>query len=167
MHGTRKLWRWLATVCLLSFAVLGWVGREIYVAAPPIPQKVVSETGDTLFSKDQVQRGQQAWLSAGGQQLGTVWGHGAYVAPDWSADWLHREASYILERWSRQEHGQSLKELAAEPKAALEARLQQEMRTNRFDPESRTLTVSAIRAEAISANARYYTGLFMNDPVRE
>src|SRR3954464_13503611 len=27
-----------------------------------------------------------------GMQLGSIWGHGGYVAPDWSADWLYREA---------------------------------------------------------------------------
>ncbi|MGZ8251235.1 MAG: nitric-oxide reductase large subunit, partial [Methylophilaceae bacterium] len=92
MHATRKLWTWLAVICVLSFSVLGWVGTEIYVTAPPIPKQVVSQNGDVLFSAAQVQRGQEAWLAAGGQQLGTVWGHGSYVAPDWSADWLHREA---------------------------------------------------------------------------
>src|SRR6478672_4380061 len=92
MHATRKLWTWLAIICICSFAVLGWVGREIYLQAPPIPLQVSSIDGSTLFKGPQITHGQQAWLSAGGQQLGTVWGHGSYVAPDWSADWLHREA---------------------------------------------------------------------------
>ncbi len=26
MTATRKLWTWLAIICALSFAVLGWVG---------------------------------------------------------------------------------------------------------------------------------------------
>ena len=82
MHATRKLWTWLAVICALSFAVLGWVGKEIYLTAPPIPKQVSSTEGKVLFSEGQVQRGQEAWLSAGGQQLGSVWGHGSYVAPD-------------------------------------------------------------------------------------
>lgn len=92
MHATRKLWTWLAIICVLSFAVLGWVGAEIYLKAPPIPQQVTSNNGTVIFSEGQVTRGQQAWLSSGGQQVGSVWGHGSYLAPDWSADWLHREA---------------------------------------------------------------------------
>ena len=67
----------------------------VHDAAPPIPQAVVTTTGGVLFTGEQIQRGQQAWLAAGGQQLGTVWGHGSYVAPDWSADWLHREATTL------------------------------------------------------------------------
>jgi nitric oxide reductase subunit B len=80
MHATRKLWTWLAAICVLSFAVLGWVGTDIYVKAPPIPQQVVSAKGEVLFSGEQIQHGQEAWLSAGGQQLGSVWGHGSYLA---------------------------------------------------------------------------------------
>src|SRR5262249_30018553 len=90
MRPTRRLWQWLAAVFELSFAALGWIGREIYLAAPPIPD-CNTTTGVTLYRASQVQDGQRAWLAAGGQQLGTVWGHGSYVAPDWSADWLHRE----------------------------------------------------------------------------
>src|SRR6187402_868206 len=93
MKPTRKLWNGLAVVFFLSFAVLGWIGREIYLAAPPIPQAVATSDGRILYTGEQIQDGQRAWRSAGGQQLGTVWGHGSYVAPDWSADWLHKEAS--------------------------------------------------------------------------
>src|SRR5690606_13164718 len=97
MNTSRNLWRWLGVICLLSFGVLGWMGREIYLAAPPIPEQVVEQGGGVLYTGEQVQRGQQAWLSAGGQQVGSVWGHGGYVAPDWSADWLHREALALRE----------------------------------------------------------------------
>jgi nitric oxide reductase subunit B len=42
MTSTRRLWQGLALVFVLSFAALGWLGREIYLAAPPIAN-VVSE----------------------------------------------------------------------------------------------------------------------------
>src|SRR5512138_878918 len=95
MNSTRRLWRWLAFVFVLSFGALGYLGYQIYLSAPPIPKAVVTRDGETLFTGEQIRNGQQAWFSAGGQQLGTVWGHGSYVAPDWSADWLHREASAL------------------------------------------------------------------------
>ena len=60
MHATRKLWTWLAVICVLSFAALGWVGTEIYVSAPPIPKQVVSIKGQTLFAEGSVQRGQES-----------------------------------------------------------------------------------------------------------
>ena len=49
MHATKKLWTWLAIICLLSFTVLGWVGREIYLKAPPIAQ-VVDDTGSVSLA---------------------------------------------------------------------------------------------------------------------
>ena len=87
---------------LVSFAVLGGVGFKIMVAAPPIPREVVTTEGMTLFDGAAIQRGQGVWQSSGSQEVGSIWGHGAYVAPDWTADWLHREARFILDTWARQ-----------------------------------------------------------------
>ena len=46
--------------------------------------------------------------------MGTIWGHGAYVAPDWSADWLHREAGFILTSLAMQQDGKPYEELSEE-----------------------------------------------------
>src|SRR5689334_5079680 len=121
MQPTRRLWGWLGLVFLLSFAALGWMGREIYLAAPPIPEKVVGLSGDALFSSGQVELGQQAWRAAGGQQLGTVWGHGSYVAPDWSADWLHREAIALRNAIAQERFGKTFDALALDQQAAVSA----------------------------------------------
>lgn len=167
MHATRKLWTWLAVICVLSFAVLGWVGTEIYLTAPPIPKQVVSAEGTVLFSEGQVQRGQESWLSAGGQQLGTVWGHGSYVAPDWSADWLHRESLALLEIWAQKESQTSFDQLGQGRQAELKARLKDEMRRNTYNSASDTIIVSAERAKAIQQVAQHYIALFGNDPSLE
>ena len=164
MHATRKLWTWLAIICVLSFAVLGWVGTEIYLTAPPIPKQVISTKGVVLFSEGQVQRGQEAWLAAGGQQLGSVWGHGSYVAPDWSADWLHREALALRLVWSQRDFGKPFEELSVGQQAELNGRLKSEMRRNTYDASTGTITLSPERAEAVAQVARHYTGLFGNDP---
>ena len=164
MHATRALWRWLALVCFLSFAVLLWVGKEIYLAKPPIPDRVITEQGTTLFTGEQIQRGQEAWLSAGGQQLGTVWGHGSYVAPDWSADWLHREATTLREVWGEREYGKAYAALTADQQAVLDARLKAELRRNSYDANSNTLTVTAARADAIRLVSAHYRDLFGTAP---
>lgn len=91
-----KLWVSLALVILLSFAVLGYYGGKIYQVMPPIPQRVVTTTGTVLFTGDDIREGQNVWQSIGGHAIGSVWGHGAYVAPDWAADWLHRECMWFL-----------------------------------------------------------------------
>jgi nitric oxide reductase subunit B len=164
MQSTHRLWKWLGLVCLLSFAALLWLGREIYLAAPPIPSAVVSETNHVLFTGEQIRRGQQVWLASGGQQLGTVWGHGSYVAPDWSADWLHREALQLRETWAQQQFGKPYRDLLADQQGMLDARLQREMRANRYDDATGRITLTEQRAAASQTVAAHYEGLFGTDP---
>jgi len=91
----KKLWLSLTAVMTLSFLVLGYFGWEIYHQAPPVPKRVVTSDGKTVFTGQDIKDGQNVWQSIGGEEVGTVWGHGAYVAPDWSADWLHRESVWL------------------------------------------------------------------------
>ncbi len=94
----KRYWLALAIVIIGSFAVLGSVGRKMISEAPPLPD-VYTTDGQLLFTGSSITDGQGAWQSIGGQEIGTVWGHGAYVAPDWSADWLHRESEILLKTW--------------------------------------------------------------------
>jgi nitric oxide reductase subunit B len=160
----KKLWFGLAFVLIGSFAVLGYYGYDIYRQAPPVPDSVEVIGGGVLFTKADILDGQNVWQSAGGQELGSVWGHGAYVAPDWSADWLHKEAVFILDAWAQEERGQTFDALPKPEQASLQARLQAELRTNTYDPASGKLTVSPDRAAAIQANSLFYTQLFSDAP---
>lgn len=96
----KRWWSALATVVIASFVVLLWMGQQINIHKPPIPERVQTIQGQVLFTKDDIVHGQQVWQSIGGQQIGSVWGHGSYVAPDWTADWLHREATIVLDSWA-------------------------------------------------------------------
>ncbi|TRX13968.1 nitric-oxide reductase large subunit [Trinickia caryophylli] len=168
MHSTKRLWKWLGLVCLLSFSILLWLGREIYLVAPPIPTSVTTSDGTLLFTGEQIKHGQQVWLSAGGQQLGSVWGHGSYVAPDWSADWLHREAVQLRESWAQKQFGKSYDQLSVEEQGTLDARLKHEMRTNTYDAgNGGTITLSPQRAAVVREIATHYEKLFGSDPSLE
>lgn len=164
MSNTRRLWIGLATLLVVSFSVLLWAGGEIFRAAPPIPEAVVASDGQTIFTKADIQTGRQVWQSMGGMQLGSIWGHGSYVAPDWSADWLHREAIALLDRWSRDLGHANYQQLDSEAQASLRARLKAIMRTNTYDIASGTIRVSNERAEAMANVAAHYISLFGNDP---
>jgi nitric oxide reductase subunit B len=159
----RRLWQALGLVFVISFGILGYLGWQIYLLAPPIPKSVVTTSGELLFTGADVQHGQQAWLSAGGQQLGTVWGHGSYVAPDWSADWLHREAIALREIRAQQQYRHPYADLTIADRAGLDADLKEEMRRNTYDAASDAVTVSEERGRAIKEVARHYEGLFGDD----
>lgn len=157
----KKVWIVFATVVTLSFAALIWVGTEIYQQQPPIPDKVlVAETQEVLYTKVDIQEGQNVWESIGGMEVGSIWGHGSYVAPDWTADWIHREVLFLLAHWSQEEFGQSFSTLDVEQKGALRARLVQIVKTNTYNPQDETLTISKIRQEAIRSNVQYYSQIF-------
>ncbi|MBX3621083.1 MAG: nitric-oxide reductase large subunit [Rhizobacter sp.] len=162
MNNTQRLWRWLGLIFVLSFGALGYLGWQIHLSAPPIPKAVVTQDGDVVFTGEQIQAGQQAWLASGGQQLGTVWGHGSYVAPDWSADWLHREAT-ALQDIRTQAHTQAQPSLSAADRAAIAATLREEMRRNTYDDTRGVIVVSKERAQAIREVASHYAGLFGSD----
>lgn len=164
MFNSKKLWLWLGAIFVLSFAVLGLLGREIFVKAPPVPETVATTAGQTIYTKDQIQSGREAWQTLGGMQLGSVWGHGGYVAPDWGADWLHREANALLDIWAKKERGKPFAQLRSEDQAALKQRLKDELRTNSYDARTGAITVSPERAQAIAEVGDHYAKLFSSDP---
>jgi nitric oxide reductase subunit B len=106
--------------------------------------------------------GQNVWQSLGGMEVGSIWGHGSYVAPDWTADWLHREALFILDRWADGDFGLDYEKLSAEQKAQLTGRLAQLLRPNTYDPATGTITIDPLRAEAFQANVAHYSDVFSN-----
>lgn len=158
----KKYWIAFSLVILVSFAVLGWVGLRIYQQAPPMPSKIVTNDGTVVLTGEEIETGQNVWQALGGMEMGSLWGHGSYVAPDWTADWLHRESIFILDSWSKAETGKDFSSLSSEKQAALTARLTSLMKTNTYNAATGTITVDSIRAKAIDANVKYYSELFKN-----
>jgi nitric oxide reductase subunit B len=164
MSHTRKLWVGLAVLLVVSFSALLWVGGEIHRVMPPIPESVVTPEGKVVFTRADIEQGRQVWQSIGGHQLGSIWGHGSYVAPDWTADSLHREALAMLDIEAERMTGKSYAELAEDEQAAFAARLRRELRANTYDADEGSITISEGRARAIGRVQAHYTSLFGNDP---
>ena len=164
MSTTRKLWLGLAALLIASFGVMLWLGVDLHQTAPPIPERVVSANKQVVYTRADIERGRQVWQSVGGQQLGSIWGHGALIAPDWSADWLHREIEAMADLNARGETAEPFAMLDDAGKARIHALLKPQIRTNTYDPETGDLLVSQMRAQAISQVAAHYESLFSNDP---
>lgn len=159
----------LLFILVVAFGVLVFGGHMINQAKPPIPRVVKTPSGEVLFEGEAVLDGQNLYFSRGGQHMGTIWGHGSYLAPDWSADFLHRMGLYLAGR----HHGLPPEEAArfgqkdfealdAPTRASLSALVQDEIKTNRYDPQTRTLVFTQNQADAYEALVRYYTDLFRN-----
>ena len=159
----KKLWFTLGIIVVLSFSVVGYLGRKIYQEAPPIPTQVLTTKGHVVFSKDDIQKGQSVWQSVGGQELGTIWGHGSYLAPDWGADWLHKQAIYLLDLWAKRDFKKAYEQISLEQKSALQERLKKELRTNTYNPSTDTITISSDVAASIQHVSKHYTALFSDN----
>lgn len=154
---------WLGATVAASFLVLIIFGVEIYRTAPPFPTKIVVSDGEVLYEGQDIKDGQNVWQSMGGQTVGSIWGHGAYIAPDWNADYLHRETEMLLDLLA-QKDGKTYKDLPEDEQAKYLVQLRKELRTNTYDAASGVITFSPERAQVAQALADYYTKLFMDDP---
>jgi len=164
MGEYRKLWFILIGVLAVTFSLLGYFGTEVYRNAPPIPAKVVSESGEVLMTHDSILDGQTAWQSVGGMQLGSIWGHGAYQAPDWTADWLHRELINWLELAAQDVFGKAYADLDGAQQNALQYDLKVAYRTNTYNADTDQVLLSMRRVQAIAQTADYYQRLFSDAP---
>lgn len=157
--SVKRLWAVFFVSMLLMFGALLYYGAQIYQAKPPIPETVQTSRGEIVFTRAQIERGQNVWQSMGGMQQGSIWGHGSYVAPDWSADWLHREAMASLDILAGAQGLASYAQSPAPDQARLRALLQSDMRTNTFDAATGVVTVSPARAQAIATVASHFADL--------
>ena len=159
----------LLFLLVICFGVLLFGGYLIRRDKPPIPEQIVSISGDVIFTGRDIADGQNYYFSRGGQHIGSIWGHGSYLAPDWSADYIHKEALYIAGRLnglSKTEAGvfsqKDFENLDAVKKAELGALIQQELRKNRYDKNREVLTYTDFQIEAFQYLKGYYTDLFLN-----
>jgi nitric oxide reductase subunit B len=126
-------------VLIIGFAVLIWIAVKSYSDAPPIPMKVVDQSGETIFTRKDILVGQQVFLKYGLMENGTIWGHGAYLGPDYSAEYLHTLAIDGSEALAKQNYDRSASSLTAVEKAAIAAEIQEVLKQNRYDPKNETL----------------------------
>ncbi|XDE62508.1 hypothetical protein AB3M80_29695 [Arthrospira platensis BEA 1257B] len=136
---------WLVLICIVTFTVLISAGAAIYKNAPPIPATIVSPQQEMILSQAEIQQGQETYLARGGQHIGSVWGHGSYLAPDWTADVLHRwglataGVIYNSNPVFTQEDLESLPDI---DRATLQIQVEKQFKTNRYDPETKALTLT-------------------------
>ena len=156
----KRLWLILIASMVVMFSVLLYFGNEIYQEAPPIPSTVVSTQGDQVFTAEEITRGQNVWQSLGGMQKGSIWGHGSYLAPDWSADWLHREAETMLVLAAAKQYDTTLDGLTVGQLETLKTYLRIEMKQNTYDATTQRLVLSDDRIKAIEQVKMHYAGYF-------
>jgi nitric oxide reductase subunit B len=150
-------------VMVVGFSVLTLVTVLTYTNAPPIPTRVVDDSGRVLFTRGDIEDGQSVFFKYGLMEHGTLWGHGAYLGPDYTAEYLHREIGIGRDRLARGQSGRPFAELPEAAAAAVAAAVRSELKVNRYDATVGTLTFSPSEVDARRALARYWADYFTRD----
>jgi nitric oxide reductase subunit B len=159
--GLSPWWRnGVIIVMIVGFSVLIWLSVRTYENAPPIPENVVGESGEVIFTGDDVTSGQQIFLKYGLMENGTIWGHGAYLGPDFSAEYLHALSGHESEAIAMQRYGKEFDRLGPEQQREIETDVRTVLKQNRFDPQTKTLVFTAGEALSYQKQIGTWTGYF-------
>lgn len=141
-------------VLLIGFLIMGILAYYTYTEKPPIPQTVKTTAGAVLFTGADILEGQQIFLDNGLMEYGSIFGHGAYLGPDFTAEYLHRAALSSIAFY-----GGSNSDTA-------HLRTVQDFKTNRYDAATGTLIFTGAQADAFEQCRAYYASFFGNPTTR-
>lgn len=148
-------------ILIVGFSILVFLAIRTYQDAPPIPGTVVGPSGETVFTRDDILRGQQVFLKYGLMDNGTIWGHGAYLGPDFSAAYLHQLTLDAQETIAIEEYQRGWSALTPEEQTSVSARVQKEFKTNRYDPDKDVLTFTEAEAVSYQNQIQIWTDYFV------
>ena len=154
--------RGIALILILEFAVLIWVTTGGYYQdqKPPIPEKVIDETGQIVFTKTDIETGQQLFLQKGLMNNGSIWGHGAYIGPDFSAQYLHHLALNAQEKVSLDQFKADYSKLNEQQKIALISMTGDFLKINRYSYENHTLTYTPVEIKTFQEQIGFWENYF-------
>jgi nitric oxide reductase subunit B len=147
-------------VLIIGFAVLIWMAIRVHKDAPPIPEKVVGPSGETIFTREDIVAGQEVFLKYGLMENGTIWGHGAYLGPDFSAEYLHTVAVDTSAHLAKQFYNRSPSDLTPVERAAISGEVQQLLKQNRYNGETKLLILTLPEATSYQSQIRKWTEYF-------
>lgn len=145
---------------VVGFLILSYVTRLAYDNAPPLPGKVIASTGTVLFTKEDIMAGQAVFLKYNLMEHGTLWGHGAYLGPDYSAAYLHQEAEWVRDALSRHHYHLPFSQLSEEQQTSLHASIAALLTQNLYDAEKDELLFPKEKEEAYDLAKAYWSHYF-------
>lgn len=155
---------WIFGLCvamIVGFTTLITLTCRTYVDKPPIPEQVVDTSGNTVFTGSDIRQGQEIFLSKGLMSNGTVWGHGSYLGPDFPALTLHRIGEQARNDYAFQ-FNKTYDQLSTERKGAVDAKVIETIKANRFNPSKSVLTLTHSQVRAYQAEPAHWAEYFSN-----
>jgi len=142
-------WKHAAILVMIAgFSVLILVTVLTYTNAPPIPEQATDAAGTVIFAGADIQKGQEVFFKYGLMEHGSLWGHGAYLGPDYSAEYLHRLCEVTRDAMAVEKYGKPFAQLSPDEQSVASARTATVLKENRYDAASRTLRLSPGEVDA-------------------
>ncbi|MEN6641942.1 MAG: NADH-quinone oxidoreductase subunit NuoG [Armatimonadia bacterium] len=132
--------------------------------APPIPGKSVDSSGKIVFTGADVIAGQQVFLKYGLMNNGTVWGHGAYLGPDFTAEYLHLLALGVGEYLSDRSPVRPGGGLESLDRLSLQSQVHALLSQNRYDPHTGVLTLTPPEVSSFQRQIGHWRAFFSSTP---
>jgi nitric oxide reductase subunit B len=133
-----------------------------YRDAPPIPEKIVSATGETVLTGADIRAGQEVFLKYGLMENGSIWGHGAYLGPDFSAEYLHvltRDAGAII---AAKNFRREMSALSPVERETVDAEVRRLLKENRYSSKTRSLLFTPEEIASFNGQIKKWTAYFSN-----
>lgn len=165
-HKTSSIWwiRGLVFILVVEFAVLIWVTVGSYYrdSQPPIPETVVDQSGQVIFTGADIRSGQQVFLEKGLMNNGSIWGHGAYLGPDYSAQYLHSLVLEVNNYMAVQKYNSPFSGLSPGQKESLVGLSGEFLSKNHYDPANSSLLLAEPEIKTFNDQIPYWKDYFQN-----
>lgn len=154
-------WRRAALlVMLFGFSILIYLTVNAYHSAPPIPERAVSNDGSVIFTRQDVQSGQQVFLKYGLMENGSIWGHGAYLGPDFSATYLHNLSEDANQIIAQQKYQKDFSALTIAEQSLVKASVTSDLKQNRYDSKKDELVLTEEEVKSFNNQIGYWGNYF-------
>src|SRR5512135_2072558 len=147
-------------VMAFGFGLLTVVTVLTYTNAPPVPARVTDAAGATLFTREDIEHGQEVFLEYGLMEHGTLWGHGAYLGPDYTAEYLHRLAEIARDTEAGAKYGKPFGELSSDQSYGVSEAVKSSLKQNRYDPSNNTLTFTSAEQASFTIQQQEWRSYF-------
>ncbi|MDA8218272.1 MAG: cbb3-type cytochrome c oxidase subunit I [Dehalococcoidales bacterium] len=160
------LWKHgLLIVVLLGFSALILGGFAVFRSAAPVPEVVATADGTQLFSSASIKGGQATYQKYGLMDYGSVLGHGAYLGPDYTAETINLTTTHMRDYTAQQRYGAPYAQLPAEEQVVVADLVKKDLRQNRYDAATGTLTLTPAQAYAYEKVREHYRAVFTEGDV--
>ncbi len=153
-------------IAIIMVAALIYFTANLQKEVPPIAKEVKSQSGEVLYTYDDVVEGKGYFQEFDLMDWGTMLGMGAYMGPDFTTEFFHHRAEFLYDYYANEMYNKPAKDLTEVERGAVKERVKQD-----FHEQTKLLeegvTYTDASAAAYKKNVEHLTKMLVEgDPER-